>query len=85
MPANTWGAKLKRTITAFLPVAKNRTGKCGNCGRCCYLPIRCPFLKDRKNEKSYCSIYKIRPLNCRKYPRTEKECLTKGSCSYFFK
>ena len=38
-----------------------------------------------KNGKSYCSIYWFRSLNCRKYPRTEKGCLTKDSCSYTFK
>lgn len=82
---NNLMAKLKRTLTSVLPVDKNRQGKCLNCGKCCYLPFRCPFLLKRKNGKSYCSIYIIRPLNCRKYPRTEKECLTNESCGYSFK
>lgn len=84
MTKNSLGAKLKRTATSFLPVSKLRRGKCANCGKCCHLPFRCPFLKD-KNGKTYCSIYKVRPLNCRKYPRTEKEWLTKGNCGYSFK
>ena len=75
--------KLRRTFTSFLPISKDRQGKCLNCGKCCHLPFRCPFLRD-KNGKTYCSIYKIRPLNCRKYPRTEKECLTKDTCGYYF-
>ncbi len=84
MAKNNLRAKLKRTVTAVLPVDKNRKGKCLNCGQCCYLPFRCPFLKEKKG-KSYCSIYSIRSLNCRKYPRTEKECLTKKTCGYSFK
>lgn len=81
---NTLKAKLERTITSVLPVDKKRRGHCSNCGQCCYLPFKCPFLKIT-GSKSHCSIYKIRPLNCRKYPRTEKECLTKDTCGYCFK
>ena len=80
---NNWTAKIIRTITSVLPVAKNRRGHCLNCGKCCYLPNKCPFLKT-KGDKTYCSIYIIRPLNCRKYPRTEKECLIKEGCGYTF-
>lgn len=84
MAKNTWGAKLKRTLTSVLPVAKNRQGECANCGKCCHLPTRCVFLKDGDDGKTYCSIYKIRPLNCRKYPRTESEFLTQDTCGYSF-
>jgi len=41
---NTLGAKIKRTCTSFLPVAKNRKGKCNDCGACCKLPNVCNFL-----------------------------------------
>jgi len=41
---NNFKAKIKRTITSVLPVAKNRTGHCSNCGQCCYLPKKCLFL-----------------------------------------
>jgi len=81
---NTWGAKIKRTITSVLPVDKNRHGHCLNCGQCCFLPKRCLFLKT-DNNKSYCSIYKIRPLNCRKYPRIKGDCLTGETCGFCFK
>ncbi|MFA5131212.1 MAG: hypothetical protein WC467_02195 [Patescibacteria group bacterium] len=84
MNKNTWLTKLKRTVTAFWPVAKNRQGECHNCGKCCYLPTRCPFLQDSADGKSYCTVYNMRSLNCRKYPRTEKECLTKATCGYSF-
>ncbi len=82
---NTWRAKLKRTLTCMLPVSKNRTGNCIDCGECCKLPNRCHFLKYNKKGKSYCSIHPIRPLNCRKYPRTEKEHITKDTCGFRFK
>jgi len=75
--------KLKRSLTAFLPVASNRRGQCASCGKCCALPYRCPFLRFKEG-KSRCLIYLIRPLNCRKYPRTEAECLTKDYCSFKF-
>ena len=35
---NTWGAKVMRTFTSVLPVAKNRIGSCSDCGVCCKLP-----------------------------------------------
>ena len=81
---NTWYAKIKRTLCSVLPIAKNRKGKCINCGECCKLPIQCPFLKIRSDGKSYCSIYLIRPLNCRKYPRTKSECITSDKCGFRF-
>ena len=62
--------KITRTITSILPVDSNREGACSNCGECCKLPFRCKFLKDDANGKAYCSIYKVRPLVCRKFPRT---------------
>lgn len=80
---NKFSAKIARTVTSVLPVSGNREGKCLNCGECCKLPKDCFFLKYDKG-KYYCSIHKIRPLNCRKYPRTEKEFITKKSCGYRF-
>ena len=82
---NTWGAKLYRTLTSILPVAKNRTGKCINCGACCRLPNLCPFLKFKPDGSTYCSINPIKPLNCRKYPRTKAEWITEDTCGYKFK
>ncbi|MBW2970474.1 hypothetical protein KY319_05105 [Candidatus Woesearchaeota archaeon] len=82
--ANNWLAKFKRTLTCFLPVSKDRSGKCVSCGACCMLPNRCPFLRF-KGKKSFCLIYPVRPLNCRKYPRTKGDLLTEKSCGYRFK
>ncbi len=81
---NTWLAKTKRTFTSVLAVSENRKGKCVNCGACCRLPVDCPFLKPGPDGKIFCSIYAFRPLNCRKYPRTESELITEDTCGYRF-
>lgn len=81
---NTWSAKAKRTVTSVLPVSKNRKGKCNNCGACCKLPNVCKFLKRSEDGKEYCSVYLIRPLNCRKYPRSESEFITEETCGFHF-
>jgi len=81
---NTWPTKIKRTFTSVLPVAQNRTGKCIDCGACRKLPNVYSFLKFGSNSNSYCSIHEIRPLNCRKYPRTEFEHITQESCGFKF-
>ncbi len=82
-PKNTWGARLRRTLTSVLPVAPKRTGRCVQCGACCKLPNVCPFLRT-DDGKSRCAIYPIRPLNCRKYPRTESEHITQDTCGFRF-
>ncbi|MBN1795059.1 MAG: YkgJ family cysteine cluster protein [Sedimentisphaerales bacterium] len=82
---NTWSAKLKRTVTAFLPVDKSRRGSCIRCGACCMLPAKCLFLDFDENHKAVCKIYPIRPLNCRKYPRNESEHITTETCGHTFK
>lgn len=77
--------KLKRTFTSFLPIDESRKGECNNCGACCHLPFRCSFLKKGDNDKEYCSIYKVRPLNCRKFPRTIDDFDTvKDTCGFSF-
>ncbi|MAG45539.1 MAG: hypothetical protein CMH63_02075 [Nanoarchaeota archaeon] len=81
---NNYLSKIKRTLTSLLPVTKNREGNCKNCGACCQLPNKCSFLRF-KNKTSYCIIHPFRPLNCRKYPRTEKEFLTQKTCGHKFK
>ncbi|MBN2019486.1 MAG: hypothetical protein JW749_04605 [Sedimentisphaerales bacterium] len=81
---NTWGAKLKRTFTAFLPVDKSRRGQCNRCGACCKLPNVCPWLRFDAEGKALCLIYPVRPLNCRKYPRTPSEHITTDTCGLRF-
>ena len=81
---NTWGARIKRTFTSVLPVAEQRRGQCIQCGACCKLPNVCPFLKSNGDGHIYCRIYPIRPLNCRKYPRTPSEHITAETCGFHF-
>ncbi|HUW19564.1 MAG TPA: hypothetical protein VMW16_09700 [Sedimentisphaerales bacterium] len=81
---NTWSAKIKRTFTSVLPISKKRKGQCIRCGACCKLPNVCTFLRYTADGKPCCSIYIIRPLNCRKYPRTESEFVTADTCGYKF-
>lgn len=81
---NTWSAKLRRTLTSVLPVSSRRRGRCTNCGACCRLPNVCPFLRTAPDGGGYCGIYPLRPLNCRKYPRTEAEHITKDTCGFHF-
>ncbi|MFQ5620970.1 MAG: YkgJ family cysteine cluster protein [Candidatus Nanoarchaeia archaeon] len=80
---NTWSAKIKRSITSVLPVDPKHSVGCENCGACCKLPNRCPFLGE-KDGKYYCKVYKMRPLACRKYPRVKSEWLTDDVCGYKF-
>jgi len=82
---NNRPAKIKRTLTSFLPVDKNRTGQCNRCGTCCKLPKPCPFLETDQDDKCVCKIYFLRPLVCRKYPRSPNEHIPADSCGYFFK
>jgi hypothetical protein len=79
---NNYFSKIKRTLTAFLPISRDRIGDCGQCGRCCRLPEPCIFYDAKKKEKM-CGIYFMRPLNCRKYPRTANEQIV-FPCSYHF-
>jgi hypothetical protein len=81
---NTWAARAKRTLTSVLPVAESRRGQCVHCGACCKLPVACPFLRTDGDGRVYCRIYPIRPLNCRKYPRSESEHITKDTCGFHF-
>jgi hypothetical protein len=83
-PNNTWAAKCKRTLTCLLPVSDRRRGQCVHCGACCKLPNVCPFLKTNDKGEGYCGVYPLRPLNCRKYPRTEAEHITKDTCGFYF-
>ena len=73
--------KIRRTLTSIFPIAADRQGECNNCGACCKLPRPCVFLGYRESGESYCRIYRIRPLNCRKYPRTASELVTADTSS----
>ena len=78
--------KLQRTFTAVLPVEEGRIGSCNGCGDCCKLPVRCTFLKRDANNNHTCGIYRFRPPNCRKFPRSPAQLETvKENCGFSFK
>lgn len=84
MAHNTWMEKVKRTVTAvLLPIDSTRKGSCNRCGECCKLPNYCPFLGFDHEGLSYCKIYPIRPMNCRKYPRSADEQIC-PTCGFYF-
>ncbi len=50
-------------------VEQNRQGQCHQCGACCELIYKCPFLGKDHTNMSYCRIYgDLRPSNCHVYP-----------------
>ncbi len=81
---NNQPAKIKRTLTSILPIDKTRAGQCKRCSACCKLPNPCPFLETDEHDNSVCKIYSLRPLACRKYPRSPTEHITADSCGYSF-
>lgn len=77
--------KFIRTITSVLPVDQTRKGECNNCGECCQLPFKCTFLKAGADGKNYCAAYNFRPLNCRKFPRTNAQLApVSDACGFTF-
>jgi len=81
-----WIAKLGRTFSSVLPIEQSRIGSCVRCGKCCQLPNKCVFLvsdNEKTDSKTRCSIYHLRPRQCRVYPRTTRESLIKD-CGYRF-
>lgn len=79
--------KLRRFATSLvLPVDSGRTGECLRCGACCKFVVVCPFLKQNPDDQNsyFCSAYKLRPLQCRKYPRSKDEQVHQP-CGYVFK
>lgn len=78
--------KVVRFFTSLvLPVDDTRTGECKKCGACCKFLVRCPFLRtsDDGTGAPTCMIHPVRPLQCRKYPRTQSEQIH-APCGYAF-
>jgi len=77
--------KIQRFSSSFKQVDLGRDGGCNGCADCCKLPNRCAFLKSTPDGE-ICSIYKVRPPSCRKFPRTQKQLdLVKQNCGFSFK
>ncbi|MCF6191321.1 MAG: YkgJ family cysteine cluster protein [Cocleimonas sp.] len=77
--------KIQRTFTSLLSVEEGREGDCNGCGDCCKLPNPCTFLKIDSQNNHTCGIYRFRPLNCRKFPRSPAQLETvKENCGFYF-
>lgn len=62
-----------------------RQGTCNQCGNCCEILFRCPFLVKIDKNMSACSIYDSRPGQCAAFPINAR-CLSEVDfdCSYTF-
>ena len=62
-----------------------RQGECNQCGKCCEILLRCPFLVRVEDGASICRIYHRRPGSCAAFPLNEK-CLSEVDfdCTYSF-
>jgi len=79
--------KVTRFFTSLvLPVDPGREGECLRCGACCKYLVTCPMLvyEDGDPKRPKCRAYRLRPLQCRKYPRTKNEQIHQP-CGYRFK
>ncbi len=59
-----------------------RKGSCMQCGKCCSLVFRCPFL----NQENRCAIYhKGRFSHCKTFPLDQRDLRDiGGQCGYYF-
>ena len=62
-----------------------RQGECNQCGNCCEILFKCPFLIKNETGGTLCSIYENRPKQCDAFPIDEK-CLSDVNfdCTYTF-
>lgn len=62
-----------------------RHGECRQCGKCCYLLFKCPFLRHVKG-RTYCTIYDgKRPAQCVAFPIDDSDLADVGwTCSHSF-
>ncbi len=83
-------SKLGRFINSYNNDLSNRKGFCtpDNCetldekkgAACCKLSYTCPALKHNE-----CSVYSIRPRNCRVFPSNEDDLKLVKNCGYWWK
>lgn len=77
-------SKLKRTVLSVMPISPDRKGKYRQCGACCQILWKCPFLRKKGKKKYYCAIYRFRPFFCRKYPRIVTDLVTQETFGFRF-
>ena len=69
----SWGKFRRFALCVFAPgsvrrAIEKRLGQCARCGICCRLPFKCSFLKANPAGELGCSVYPLRPPNCRVFP-----------------
>lgn len=63
---------------------RHRGGECVQCGRCCRLVFKCPFLGGTE-ENPRCMVYEGRPKPCVAFPIDERDLADVNfQCGYFF-
>jgi Fe-S-cluster containining protein len=84
MKSGPFDGKVMRFCTSLvLPVDESRTGECSQCGACCEFLVKCPLLKRDESGTPKCGAYVLRPIQCRKYPRSADEQVHQP-CGYRF-
>ena len=62
----------------------HRGGECVQCGKCCKLVFKCPFLGGT-DENPRCMVYDGRPKPCFAFPINERDLADVNfQCGYFF-
>lgn len=84
------GNKIRRFILcAVRPehverLIEHRGGECVQCGKCCKLVFKCPFLGGT-DENPRCMVYQGRPKPCVAFPIDERDLADVNfQCGYFF-
>jgi len=63
---------------------QHRGGECVQCGKCCKLVFKCPFLGGT-DENPRCMVYEGRPKPCVAFPIDERDLADVNfQCGYFF-
>jgi len=63
---------------------RHRGGECVQCGKCCKLVFKCPFLGGT-DENPRCMVYEGRPKPCVAFPINERDLADVNfQCGYFF-
>ena len=63
---------------------RHRAGECVQCGKCCKLVFKCPFLGGT-DENPRCQVYQGRPKPCVAFPIDERDLADVNfQCGYFF-
>ena len=84
------GSKIRRLFLCTLKPRyveqqiQHRGGECVQCGKCCRLVFKCPFLGGTE-ENPRCMVYEGRPKPCIAFPIDERDLADVNfQCGYFF-